>query len=105
MHNLVATQFLATLALSIVTTFLVSRVLFLLLRSRNLGMRKVAIVHSASFIISYALFVLWCSTPARIYWFAGHIAFAPQALLFIFDILHWTEEEESDVADQYESDV
>jgi hypothetical protein len=104
MHNLVAAQFLATLALSIVTTFLVSRVLYLLLRSRKLGMRKVAIVHAASFVIAYALFVYWCSTPDKIYWTAGHIAFAPQALLFIFDVLHWSDEE-SDLADQQESDL
>ena len=103
MHNLAGAQFLATLGVAILTTFLLSRTIFLLLRSRKLGMRKVAIAHCASFVIAYGLFVLWFSTPAKTYWSAGHIAFAPQALLFIFDILHWSEDEE-ELSDQQEAD-
>lgn len=103
MHALTATQFLTTLSLSIVTTLLVSRVILLSLRARSMGMRKVAIANCASFAISYALFVVWCSTPERIYWSAGHVAFAPQALLFMYDILTWSGDE-SAIDDQQESD-
>lgn len=103
MHVLSAPQFLVTLTISIVTTALVSRVLFLLLRRWTVGIRKVAIVNCASFAICYLLLVIWCSTPAGIYWFAGHVAFAPQALFFIYDILHWNDEESS-VDSEFEAD-
>src|SRR5687767_7493752 len=96
MHALSATQFLVTLAISLPSTVLVSRFLYLLLRHQALGIRKVAIVNGASFTICYVLLVIWCSTPSQIYWFAGHVVFAPQALLYIYDVLHWTDEE-SDV--------
>jgi len=95
MHVLSATDFLVTLAISLATTTLVSRVLYFLIRRRTLGIPKVAIVNCVSFVISYILIVMWCSTPDRIYWFAGHVAFAPQFLLFIYDVLHWTEEEDA----------
>jgi hypothetical protein len=101
MHVLGATQFLVTLAISAASTFLVSRILFLLLRRQAMGIRKVAVVNGASFVICYVLLVIWCSTSAKIYWFAGHVAFAPQALLYIYDLLHWSDEdvEADDVAE------
>ena len=100
MHVLSATQFFVTLGLSVLTTTLVSRALFLILRNWHVGIQKVAIANCVSFVICYLLFVLWCSTPSRIYWLAGHVTFAPQALWFLYDILHWsgdvngTEQEE-----------
>jgi hypothetical protein len=93
MHVLGATEFLVTLAISLATTFLVSRALFLMMRRQAIGIRKVAIVNIASFAVSYILIVIWCSTAGKIYWFAGHVAFAPQVLLFVYDVLHWTEED------------
>ena len=93
MHVLGATEFLVTLGISLASTVLVSRFLYLLLRRQALGIGKVAIVNGASFAICYALLVIWCSTPSKIYWFAGHVVFAPQALLYIYDLLHWTDEE------------
>ena len=92
MHVLGAPQFLVTLAISVAATVLVSRVLFFLV-GRQSDIRKVAIVHCASFVICYILLVIWCSTASKIYWFAGHVVFAPQALLYIYDLLHWTDEE------------
>lgn len=104
MHVLGATEFLVTLAISMATTFLVSRMLFFLLRRKAIGIRKVGIVNGASFAISYMLIVIWCSTAGKIYWFAGHVAFAPQVLLFVYDVLHWTEEEsESDRVSELDS--
>ena len=93
MHTLGATQFLVTLGISLAITFLVSRLLFFLLRRRAIGIGKVAIANCASFVICYVLLVFLCSTPTQTYWFAGHVAFAPQALLFMYDLLHWTGEE------------
>jgi hypothetical protein len=97
MHVLSASQFLTTLVLSIITTALVSRVLLLMLGKWQVGIGKIAVVNGASFVISYILFVIWCSTPATIYWFAGHVAFAPQVGFFVYDILHWTDDESLDV--------
>ena len=31
-------------------------------------------------------------SPGHIYWLAGHVAFAPQAILFMFDVLRSTED-------------
>jgi hypothetical protein len=104
MHVLGATQFLVTLAICVASTFLVSRVLFLLLRQQAMGIHKVAVVNGASFVICYVLLVIWCSTSAKIYWFAGHVAFAPQALLYIYDLLHWSDEDvEADEARELDS--
>lgn len=99
MHVLGATEFLVTLAISLATTFLISRVLFFMMRRQAIGIRKVAIVNGISFAISYILIVIWCSTAGKIYWFAGHVAFAPQVILFVYDVLYWTEEDSE--ADQY----
>ena len=93
MHVLGATDFLVTLAISLATTLLVSRVLFFMMRRQAIGIRKVAIVNGASFVICYILLVIWCSTVGKIYWFAGHVVFAPQALLYIYDLIHWDDEE------------
>ena len=93
MHVLGATDFLVTLAISLATTLLVSRVLFFMMRRQSIGIRKVALVNGASFAICYILLVIWCSTVGKIYWFAGHVVFAPQALLYIYDLIHWDDEE------------
>jgi len=104
MHVLGATEFLVTLAISLATTFLISRVLFFMMRRQAIGIRKVAIVNGVSFAISYILIVIWCSTAGKIYWFAGHVAFAPQVLLFVYDVLHWTEEDsEADQSPELDS--
>ena len=104
MHVLGATDFLVSLAISVASTFLVSRVLFLLMRARVMGIRKVAVVNGTSFVICYILLVIWCSTSAKIYWFAGHVAFAPQTLLYIYDLLHWSDEDvEADEAAELDS--
>jgi hypothetical protein len=58
MHVLSATQFFVTLGLSVLTTTLVSRALFLILRNWHVGIQKVAIANSVSFVICYLLFVL-----------------------------------------------
>lgn len=93
MHTVDSTQFVVTLAISLASTILVSRFLFLILRRRAIGIRKVAIADGASFAICYTLLVIWCSTATKIYWFAGHVVFAPHVLLYIYDLLHWTDEE------------
>ena len=76
MHPLSSAQFVVTFALSITTTTLVSRFIYLVLRRWPLGIEKVAIANGASFVICWILFVVWCSTVAKIYWMAGHVAFA-----------------------------
>ena len=92
MHNVDLTRFLVTFALSILATTLVSRTLLLLLRDARLGIRRVAIANCASAVLCWLMFDLWCSTPERFYWFAGHVTFVPQTLWFMWDILHWDEE-------------
>ena len=101
MHTVDSTQFLVTLVISLASTTLVSRFLFLLLRRRAIGIRKVAIVNGASFAICYILLVIWCSTASKIYWFAGHVVFAPQVLFYFYDLLHWTDEE-SEVEEEFQ---
>ena len=92
MHIVDTTQFFVTLAVSILSTTLVSRILLLLLRNREFGFEKLATVHGTSLALCWTLFVLWCSSPGHIYWLAGHVAFAPQAILFMFDVLRSTED-------------
>src|ERR1051325_9362646 len=98
MHPLSSAQFLVTLALSITATTLVSRFIYLLLKRWPFGIERVAIANGASLVLCWILFDIWCSTATTIYWFAGHVAFAPQAAWFIFDVLRYdvvsTEEEE-----------
>ena len=98
MHIVDTTQFFVTLAISILSTTLVSRILLLLLRNREFGFEKLATVHGTSLALCWTLFVLWCSSPGHIYWLAGHVAFAPQAILFMFDVLRSTDDA-SDAAD------
>jgi len=98
MHIVDTTQFFVTLAVSILSTTLVSRILLLLLRNREFGFEKLATVHGTSLALCWTLFVLWCSSPGHIYWLAGHVAFAPQAILFMFDVLRSTDDA-SDAAD------
>ena len=92
MHPLSSAQFLVTFALSVTATTLVSRFIYLLLRTSRLQIEKVAVANGASFVLCWVLFVIWCSTSAKIYWMAGHVAFAPQAAWFIYDILRYDEE-------------
>jgi|RhiMethySRZTD1v2_1073278.scaffolds.fasta_scaffold449567_2 hypothetical protein len=98
MHIVDTTQFFVTLAVSILSTTLVSRILLLLLRNREFGFEKLATVHGTSLALCWTLFVLWCSSPGHIYWLAGHVAFAPQAIWFMFDVLRSTDDA-SDAAD------
>ena len=98
MHIVDTTQFFVTLAISIFSTTLVSRILLLLLKNREFGFEKLATVHGTSLALCWTLFVLWCSSPGHIYWLAGHVAFAPQAILFMFDVLRSTDDA-SDAAD------
>ena len=92
MHPLSSAQFLVTFALSVTATTLVSRFIYLLLRTSRLQIEKVAVANGASFVLCWVLFVIWCSTSAKIYWMAGHVAFAPQAGWFIYDILRYDDE-------------
>src|SRR5262245_51646143 len=95
MHVVDTMQFFVTLAISILSTTLISRILLLLLRDREFGFEKLATVHGTSLALCWILFVLWCSSPGHIYWLAGHVAFAPQALLFMFDVLRSTDDVDS----------
>ena len=95
MHIVDTTQFFVTLAVSVLSTTLVSRILLLLLRDWEFGFKKLATVHGTSLALCWTLFVLWCSSPGNIYWLAGHVAFAPQAVLFMFDVLRSTEDADS----------
>ena len=104
MHIVDTTQFFVTLAVSILSTTLVSRILLLLLRNREFGFEKLATVHGTSLALCWTLFVLWCSSPGHIYWLAGHVAFAPQAILFMFDVLRSTDDA-SDAADMEAADT
>jgi hypothetical protein len=101
MHVVDTTQFFVTLAISVLSTTLISRILLLLMRNREFGFEKLATVHGTSLALCWVLFVLWCSSPGHIYWLAGHVAFAPQAILFMFDVLRSTEDEGS--AEEIES--
>ena len=104
MHIVDTTPFFVTLAVSILSTTLVSRILLLLLRNREFGFEKLATVHGTSLALCWTLFVLWCSSPGHIYWLAGHVAFAPQAILFMFDVLRSTDDA-SDAADMEAADT
>ena len=92
MHVVDTTQFFVTLAISVLSTTLISRILLQLMRNREFGFEKLATVHGTSLSLCWVLFVLWCSSPGHIYWLAGHVAFAPQAVLFMFDVLRSTED-------------
>ncbi|RST29442.1 hypothetical protein HMF7854_00305 [Sphingomonas ginkgonis] len=100
MHVLAASEFWPTLALAAGAAFLASRGVLRLLRGRGLGLREVPIAHGASFLLCYALLVAWRSGAGEIHWFAGHIAFIPQVILFVLDLLRWRDgEEEGEVGD------
>jgi hypothetical protein len=103
MHPLSSAQFVVTFALSVTTTTLVSRFIYLVLRRWPIGIEKVAIANGASFAVCWILFVIWCSTGAKIYWMAGHVAFAPQAAWFIYDVLRY-DGDGVDEEDQAEMD-
>lgn len=87
MHPLASGAFFTTLFVSVALTTLISRILLMAIGRRGFSLDRLPAVHGASLAISWAFFVLWCSTPEKIYWFAGHVAFAPQALWFFYDVL------------------
>ena len=102
MHVVNGMDFFVTLLLCITLTTLMSRIGLMLIRRSGFTFGKLTAVHGISLAVSWLLFVIWCSTETEIYWFAGHVAFPPQALWFIWDILHsqdyTSEEEEADEA-------
>jgi hypothetical protein len=81
---------LVELAVGLAVTGLVSRLLFLVLASWSGGFAKPLAIHAWSLCLSGMLFVIWCSTPEAINWFAAHKMFAPQVAWFIFDCLRMT---------------
>lgn len=88
MHTVETMGFLVTFALCITLTTLMSRIGMMLVRRRGFTFGRLTAVHAISLTISWVLFVIWCSTQDKIYWFAGHVAFPPQTLWFIYDVLY-----------------
>lgn len=82
-------DFWANLGVAIVYASLLTRILFILLAGWNGGWgAKLALVHGVTLITGWLLFVIWCSTPGHIYWWAGHKIFPPLTGWILYDILN-----------------
>ena len=100
-------DFWVTLVVSIASTGLISRILFLILARWDGGFNKPLTIHCTTLGICWVLFVIWCSTAGRIYWSAGHVAFMPQCAWFMFDLFQYTgqhdhfDEDEAEGSGEY----
>ena len=102
MHSL---GILVEFAIGIAATGLVSRLLFIALADWHGGFGKFSAIHAWSLCLSGMLFVIWCSTPEFINWFAAHKMFIPQAGWFIYDCLHMTGQSEPSEDEDAETEV
>ena len=81
---------LVEIAIALMATGLVSRLLFLMLANWHGGFAKPFTIHLWSFCLCGMLFVIWCTVGDTINWFAAHKVFLPECAWFIFDCLRAT---------------
>lgn len=84
-------DFWTNLGVAVAYASLLTRVLFMLLGNWKASWGvKLAAIHGFTLVTGWLLFVLWCSTPDHIYWWAGHKIFPPLTGWILYDILNST---------------